>query len=209
MSAPEWSALELIDLHRSFAGLLRNTSSLERRDLAFRLILLPASATRLQMACQATCKSRPDLTTWLDDVHNEAQLQLVNWLSADSLIYVESSIEEFGSWYWTLCRRACRRAVNKFHNTSRALAFIDPEYLTQCPESRLSGEHPCDRLSRAIGRLPVGPQQDVIRDWESGLTVKESASRRGIPARTVDWLRQRGRQLVFEMYAGVAGTNGD
>jgi DNA-directed RNA polymerase specialized sigma24 family protein len=74
----------------------------------------------------------------------------------------------------------------------------------ECPVTPHIDEHPFDRLSRAIARLPEGRQRNIILDLEAGLTVDESARHRGIPPRTVDWLRHRGRELLLELCAGDA-----
>jgi DNA-directed RNA polymerase specialized sigma24 family protein len=139
---------------------------------------------------------------WQEDVLDEAQLILAESLSADSLHYADSSLGEFGSWYWTLCRRTGLRVAKRFRNRSSAsIAFVDPAKMVQFPAPPEVAEHPFDRLSRVVGKLPPGREKDAILDWISGKTVDQSAEDRGISASTVERLRQSGRRHVFELWA--------
>jgi DNA-directed RNA polymerase specialized sigma24 family protein len=199
MKSPEWPLAELIELHRSFIEMRQRRSIEDRRDLSFRLVLCRASMDRLEIGAIKCPPCRADLRA---DHLQEATLVLVETLSAEMLHYADQGAVEFGSWYWNACCHACLHAARRFQGeASKLIAFVDTESLSQVAAAPLAHEHPFDKLSRAIAHLPGGPIRNAILDWSAGLTVDESARRRGIPPRTVDWLRQRGRRLVRKYWA--------
>jgi hypothetical protein len=196
MNAPEWPLAELIELHRSFIEMRQRRSIEDRRDSSFRLVLCRASMDRLERAL-IDCPFCPgDLHA---DTLQEVTLLLVESFSAESLHYTDLGADRFGRWYWTVCCHVCERAARKLLGDAlNRLAFVDPETLSQVAAAPEVHEHRFDKLLPAIGQLPEGPIKKAMLDWEAGLTVDESARRRGVSPRTIDRLRERGRQLVLE-----------
>lgn len=192
---------QIIDLHRLFLEMRERTSLAERRELSFRLVLHRASMERLRAAAVECCQHADRA-----DVLQDAMLLLVQKLSAESLRYVDQGADDFGGWYWTVGYSACRNAAYVYQNArSQSFVYVDPDHLEKCPQT-LQANHPADVLSRAIARLPEGPEKNAILDWKAGMTAVQSGRYRRIPLRTMHRLRQRGRLLVLELCAGDADS---
>jgi hypothetical protein len=123
MKAPLWPRAELIDLHRSFLEMRSRRSVEERRDLSFKIVLRRASMVRLEQSmiecpfCPAELRA---------DVLQEMTLLLAETFAAESLHYSDQGVDQFGSWYWTVCGHACERAARKLRGDElESIVFAD------------------------------------------------------------------------------------
>ena len=193
MSAPQWSASDLAELYRLFSKLRRNASAEQRRQLAWQVVLHEGSTVRLKAARRSVLKRLARARQLWTDVLHQAMLILGDWLSAESLSFEDQGIDCFASWYWTLCKRACRDALKQC-GPMPELWLLGPDRLASVavePER----QDPYDRLSQAIDAMPRGRMKAAVLDWRAGLRERQSAKRLGISVRTVRRLRKRG--LLF------------
>src|SRR5216684_5944110 len=114
MNAPEWPPSDLVEFYHLFLAMRRQASADARIGLAFELVLHPAAQTRLVSACPAVLRRLAAHAGLGDDLRQESMRLLAGWLSAETLNYADAGIDAFGCWYWTLCRRASRRALDEY-----------------------------------------------------------------------------------------------
>src|SRR5262249_48684010 len=114
--------------------------------------------------------------------------------------YIDVGVDRFGSWYWVLCRRACRQGLKQCcPQFSHVIASVDPSCLTEVPAVPVR-EHPSDRFARAVGAITEQRLHQALLDWWSGQTVEQSAIRQGLSLRTINRLRQQGRRLLRQIW---------
>src|SRR5437879_11423492 len=104
MTAPVRPGDDLIGLRDLFLDMRQQNSAGARRELAFQVVLHSASTIRLEAACGTVVRYQVDEANLSADVLQEARLFLCDWLTDESLNYIDMGVDRFGSWYWILCR---------------------------------------------------------------------------------------------------------
>jgi DNA-directed RNA polymerase specialized sigma24 family protein len=198
MSESAWSAAKLIALHQSFLEMRQLASVADRRASSFRIVACQASMARLEDAA-FKCPSCP--VNLHADILQEATMVLTESLSTESIHYSDQGADEFGKWYWACCYHACLRAARNLNDDqSKMVSFVDMEELSHVIAPPQVHEHTIDLQLRAIAQLPQGPILNAVLDWRSGMSVGESAQHLGVSTRTVDRLRERGREMALQFY---------
>jgi DNA-directed RNA polymerase specialized sigma24 family protein len=197
MSPPERPTTEIVELHRLFLDMRQHVSENARRRSAFQMVLHSAAQRQLARAGAIFMKRlarRPDLR---DDVVQVATLILVGWLTADSLCYEDRGAECFGGWYWTVCRNAIRRALQKCadrrgHQSVESLAETEQPLAKRPTFVDLWW----DDVLAAIANIHDRNLQAVMIDMAAGRRERQTAQDYQLSLSTVSKLRHRGVALL-------------
>jgi DNA-directed RNA polymerase specialized sigma24 family protein len=196
MNAPEWPLSELVELHQSFLSLRQIPGAAKRLDLAYRIVLDPASMARIDAAVSALLRQVAGRVEPRAELVQQVMLQMVVWLSAETLRYDDVGIERFGKWYWRLCRRASLRAWK----TCRLLGFrsinaLEPVDVPFTPELSVNELQWEDVLS-AIPKIRNRLVKAVMIAFAAGHAETQIAQDHGISQAHVSHLRQRGLTVL-------------
>jgi len=179
---------ELAAAHDLCRELQRKTTYQERHDLAFRLLLHPASQERLRSACGTVMRRWARHIDLRHDVYQEATCELGDKLVWGVFPYEDRGTDAFGHWLWALWWNACRNAWGRCRPlwlrgfVLCADAFLDESTVQGQPEESLGFLELWD----AVG---AGFSREVLCDWLAGYSARESAKRQGVSRPTIQ--RQR------------------
>jgi hypothetical protein len=204
MRALATSRAGLGELLQLFVAMRQAASADVRHDLAFQITLCPASMNRLQAACSTVVKCLSDRANLRSDILQEATLFIVEWLSAESLDYEDRGLDFFGSWYWTLCLRACRRALKKCRPLEGTLikSLYARDVLSRTPPSAI--ELLWNDVLQAIAQIQNPLLKSVMADMAQGINQARSGKLHGVSQSRVSQLRQEGIVLLRRSLHGDA-----
>ena len=201
MNPPQRPTTKLVELHQLFLEMRRETADLMRRKLAFEIVVHSVAQMKLKAACGAVLGRASRDVHLRADILQEAELLMVERLTAPCLPYIDEGADPFGGFLYTMCRWCCFDAWNEQDpDWVRATKFVDQDQLLNvaAPPNREPLWH---RLLRMIAALKNPMMRSVLLYYVAGFGVDETADRLKLCPRTVDRLRHEGREMLRRMAA--------
>jgi DNA-directed RNA polymerase specialized sigma24 family protein len=201
MTAPGESDRDLVEVFELFLALRRPATPAERASLVGEIVLHPATRLRMREARRVVLRDRRhNSQLWLD-VLQQGNLLLIERLTGGKLTFQWEGIDQFGGWLYAICHSALVRALE--HCSPQGLkgtVFSDPHDLERLP--RPAEQRPLwESLFHAIETIGDPLQRDIMLEEATGITVRESAERHGLPATAIFRLREQGVLLLRELMA--------
>jgi DNA-directed RNA polymerase specialized sigma24 family protein len=192
MIAPDLPEEALVHLHSAYLKMRDEPALARRLILVHQIILHPVFRRKLRQVVAKRTDCRGDHQRRCD-IMQEATCLLIDWLTAENAPYGDQGPDKFGGWLWTLCRRACARAVHKDQRQKRCgILSLDLSNLTEiAAPPDLNGLR--RQILDGIEALPDPEVRAALLDALLGYRIRESAERLGLSMTAVFRLREKGR----------------